>query len=60
MDSGELSSIVAILGGALTYFGAGSLVPDVGPAIQGILALITLGAAAWSWYIHRQVNAAAA
>lgn len=57
MDSGEISAAVALIGGILTALGAGDAVPFVGPAVQGILAIVSLGAALWSWYIHRQKNA---
>ena len=53
MDSGETSSLVALLGGILTAFGAGNIVPTIGPAIQGILAIVTFGAAVWSFISHR-------
>lgn len=53
MDTGEISSLVTIIGGILTAFGAGSVVPDIGPAINGILAIITLVSAIVSFISHR-------
>lgn len=47
-----------VIGSVLTWIGAGDLVPLVGPAAQGVLALVTLGAGIYSWYVHRQKNAA--
>ncbi len=49
MDAGEVTALVTIIGGIATAFGAGDLVPLVGPAVQGLLALVTLGAAVWSF-----------
>lgn len=53
MDSGEVSAIIVVVGGLLTAFNAGSLVPYVGPAVQGLLAIVTLVAAVWSWWKQR-------
>ena len=57
MDAGEIASLVTIIGGILTALGAGNLVPLIGPAVQGVLAVVTLGAAIWSMYSHRQKSA---
>jgi hypothetical protein len=56
MDSGEISAIIAFLGSIAVYFNAGDLVPYIGPTVQGVIAVITFGAAAWSWYQHRAKN----
>ena len=59
MDSAEIASIVTIAMLALNYFGITGI--DSGMitgAINGILALAAFCAAIWSWYGHRQVNAA--
>lgn len=58
MDAGELSALTTIIAGLLTAFGAGNVVPLVGPAVQGILAVVTLGAAIYSFVVHRQNTAA--
>lgn len=53
MSNPEIASLITILGGILTAFGAGNVVPTVGPAIQGILAIVTFAAAIYSWWQHR-------
>jgi hypothetical protein len=58
MDSGEISSLVALIGMLLTAFGAGDIVPTIGPAVQGILAIITFGASVWSFISHRNKTVA--
>lgn len=58
MDGGSTFAIVAVITSLLTYVGAGDLVPLVGPAIQGLLAIISLAAGIYSWYSHRQKTAA--
>ncbi len=58
MDSGEITSLAAIVCGLLTAFGAGDLVPFVGPALQGALAIITLITAVASFVSHRNKTVA--
>lgn len=58
MDTGAAMAIIAVIGSLLTWLGAGDLVPLVGPAVQGLLTLITFGAGVWSWYSHKQKTAA--
>lgn len=57
MDTGSTMAVIAVITSVLTYLGAGDLVPLVGPAIQGALAVISLGAGIWSWYSHKQKTA---
>lgn len=60
MDSGEIASVVAIVGLGFSYFGITGIDSSVVTgAINGIIAIVTFAAALWSWYIHRQTNAAA-
>jgi len=57
MDSGEISSIVAIIGMVPSYLGitgVDSMVID--GAVNGIIAIIAFAAALWSWYSHRVKN----
>lgn len=60
IDSGEIAAIVTVVGGLATGFGAGDLVPLIGPAVQGLLAIISLMAGVYSWWSHREKNIAAA
>lgn len=60
MDAGETTALITIIGGILTVLGAGNVVPLIGPALQGLLAIITFGAAVWSFVSHRNKNAAIA
>lgn len=54
MNSGEVSSIVAIVGMVFTYLGITSVDSTIiTGAVNGIIAIITFGAAIWSWYVHR-------
>ena len=57
MDSGTIVSVVALLTGLVTALGYGSLVPLIGPAVQGILALIALGTGIWSVVSHMKKTA---
>lgn len=58
MDSGELASIAAIVGMALSYLGVTGVDSTViNGAVNGIIAIAAFGAALWSWYIHRSNNA---
>jgi len=41
----------------LAAFGAGDLVPYVGPALQGALDIVTFGAALWSYISHHKKSA---
>lgn len=59
MDSGEISSIVAIVGLLLTTVGANVDPVVVNGAVQGVFGIVTFGAAIWSWWSHRQKNIAA-
>jgi hypothetical protein len=59
MDSGEIAAIVALVSGALTYFGIQIDPTVVNGAVTGLFAIIALIAGVWSWYKHRQNNAAA-
>jgi hypothetical protein len=60
MDTGEIASIVALVSGALTYFGIQIDPAVVNGAVTGIFAIIALAAGIWSWYSHRQKNEATA
>lgn len=53
MDLGETTALVTIVTGLLAAFGAGDIVPYVGPAVQGLLALIALGSSIMSFVSHR-------
>jgi len=53
VDNGEIVSLTALITGILTAFGAGNIVPVIGPAINVILALVTLGTAIASVVSHR-------
>lgn len=57
MDSGEISAIVAVIGLVLSYFGAAIDPSLIQGAVSGIIAIVTFGAALWSWYLHRTKNA---
>ena len=57
MDSGEVAAIVALVSGALTYFGIAIDPAVVNGAVTGVFAILALGAGIWSWYSHRQKNA---
>ncbi len=58
ITSGEIAAIVAILGTVLSGIGVTGIDPSLlSGALQGVVSLLTLGAALWSWYQHRQ-NAA--
>ena len=56
-DSGTIAAAVAVIGSLLTMLGAGNLVPLVGPAAQGILAVVTLAVGMYSWYSHAHKSA---
>lgn len=53
MDAGEITALTAVVGGLLAAFGAGDLVPFIGPAVNGLLAVIALGSAITSFISHR-------
>ena len=57
MDSGSIVAVVSLITGIVTALGYGSLVPLIGPAIQGILALIALGTGIWSVVSHMKKTA---
>ena len=57
MDSGTISALVAVIGLALTYFGAGIDPTLITGAVQGVFAVVSFVAAVWSWWSHRQKNA---
>lgn len=57
MDSGEVASIVTIVGMVLSWIGVTNVDPSlISGAVTGCFAIVTFGAALWSWYIHRQKN----
>jgi hypothetical protein len=57
MDSGEITSIVTIIGMIFTYLGITSVDSTViTGAVNGLIAVVTFGAAIWSWYIDRTKN----
>jgi hypothetical protein len=57
MDSGEITSIVTIIGMIFTYLGITSVDSTViTGAVNGLIAVVTFGAAIWSWYVHRSNN----
>jgi hypothetical protein len=60
MSSGEIANIVGIVGMLLTYFGIAIDPALLNAAVQGIAAVITIGALCWSWYQHRQSSAQSA
>jgi len=53
-DSGTINALLALITGVLAALGYGSLVPLVGPAVQGLLALVALGTAIYSVVSHMQ------
>lgn len=53
-----MAAVGAMIGLVLTAFGAGDLIPYVGSALQGLLAVGTFGVAAWSWWKHHTKTAA--
>lgn len=58
MDSGEIASVVAIVGMIFTGLGISGI--DAGVltgAVNGIFSFITICAAVWSWWSHRSKNA---
>lgn len=58
-DSGELASIVTGIGLVLTYFGVTGIDSSViTGAVEGVIGIVTFFSAFWSWYSHRQKNAA--
>lgn len=61
MDSGEIAAVVAGIGLILSLFGVtGVDSTTINGAVNGVIGIVTFGAAVWSWYIHRQKNIAAA
>ena len=61
MDSGEVASIVALVGMVLSAIGITGIDSTVlTGAVNGVICVGTIAAAIWSWYSHRQKNAAAA
>jgi hypothetical protein len=59
MDSGEIASIVAMIGMVLSAIGITGIDSTVlAGAVNGILSIAAIGAAIWSWYSHREKNAA--
>lgn len=59
MDSAEIASVVAIVGMALSYWGiTGVDSTTISAAFNGLIAIVTFGAALWSWWAHRKINAA--
>lgn len=60
LDSGEIAATVAVVGMFLNYLGITGIDSGViTGAINGFIAVITLGAAVWSVYSHRAKNIAA-
>jgi len=57
MSSGEIANIVGILGMLFTFFNISVDPQLLYTAVQGIAAIITIGALCWSWYQHRQTSA---
>lgn len=61
LDSTEVASIVAGIGLILSIFGVtGVDATTVNGFVNGLIGVITFGAAVWSWWGHRQKNQAAA
>jgi hypothetical protein len=58
IDSGETAATVALVSGALTYFGIAIDPTVINGAVTGVFAIIALTAGFWSWYSHRKKNVA--
>lgn len=56
MNQGEITSIVSLAAGALTYFGITFDPTVLNSAVTGVFALIALGSGIWSWYVHNKNN----
>lgn len=53
MDSAEISAIVAIGGMILSTLGVTGVDSSVlNGAVNGVISIVTIGAAIWSWYAH--------
>jgi hypothetical protein len=58
VDSGEISAVVAVIGMILSSLGITGVDSTVlNGAVNGIICIITIGAAAWSWWVHHKINA---
>ncbi len=57
MDSGTITALLAVVTGIVTALGYGSLVPLIGPAVQGVLALTALITGIWSVVSHMKKTA---
>ena len=54
MNNGEIASIVAIAGMVLSGLGiTGVDAGMINGSINGVVSIVTLIAALWSWYAHR-------
>jgi len=51
-----LAALATIIGGILTVFNAGDIVPYLGPALQGGLAIFTLIMGVVSLFSHNKKN----
>jgi preprotein translocase subunit SecF len=54
MDSGQIASIVAVLGLILSILGVTGIDSTMLTGfVNGVISIITIGAALWSWFSHR-------
>lgn len=59
MDSGSISALVAIAGMFLSALGITGVDSSVlNSAANGVISIVAIGAALWSWYSHRTKSAA--
>jgi hypothetical protein len=54
MDSGTIAAIVTVLGVITAYFGYNVDPTLLNTAVQGVVAIVTVVAGAWSIYKHTQ------
>lgn len=58
MDTAEISAIVAVIGTGLSLLGITGVDSAVlGSAVNGVISIVTIGAAVLSWWGHRKKNA---
>ena len=58
MDSGTITSVVAVLGLVLSAVGITGIDSTVlAGAVNGVISIVAIGAAVWSWYSHLNKNA---
>ena len=58
IDSGEITAIIAVIGGILSTLGVTGIDSGVlNSAVNGIISVVTIGCALWSWYSHHVKNA---